>query len=124
MINASNPGIDEKMPVINQKAVSASETDTGPTTSPTLSDSDLDDAFKYLHDHDNAFAESTNVNLAALRRKIDWRIVPIMFVCYVLQFVDKVVINVSWNSPALNGIILTISLHSMQLLWELTRTWP
>ncbi|KFY36707.1 hypothetical protein V495_07667 [Pseudogymnoascus sp. VKM F-4514 (FW-929)] len=93
MINASNPGIDEKMQVINQKAVSASETDTGPTTSPTLSDSDLDDAFKYLHDHDNAFAESTNINLAALRRKIDWRIMPIMFVCYVLQFVDKVVIN-------------------------------
>ncbi|KAL3421352.1 major facilitator superfamily transporter [Phlyctema vagabunda] len=52
---------------------------------------DLDDAFKYLHDHTNAESEGTN--LSALRRKIDWHIVPIMFACYVLQFIDKVVIN-------------------------------
>lgn len=30
---------------------------------------------------------------AALLRKIDWRIVPIMFACYFLQFLDKVLIN-------------------------------
>jgi MFS family permease len=26
-------------------------------------------------------------------RKVDWRVVPIMFACYFLQFLDKVVIN-------------------------------
>jgi hypothetical protein len=30
-----------------------------------------------------------------LRRKIDWRILPIMSACYGLQFLDKVLINVS-----------------------------
>ncbi|KAF2086436.1 allantoate permease [Saccharata proteae CBS 121410] len=33
------------------------------------------------------------VNEKSLLRKIDWRLVPIMFVVYVLQFLDKVVIN-------------------------------
>lgn len=65
--------------------------------SPTCDDHheqrDLDDAFEYLHTHTDA--ESDAVNLPALRRKIDWHIIPIMFACYVLQFIDKVVINVS-----------------------------
>lgn len=54
---------------------------------------DLDEAFQYLHDHTGA--EIEGVNLKSLRRKIDWHIVPIMFACYILQFLDKVVINVS-----------------------------
>ena len=29
----------------------------------------------------------------ALKRKIDWRIVPLMFVCYLLQYLDKTLIN-------------------------------
>ena len=41
----------------------------------------------------------TRVNLQALRRKIDWRIVPIMFLCYTVQFLDKVNINVCFSSP-------------------------
>ncbi|KFY26147.1 hypothetical protein V493_04242 [Pseudogymnoascus sp. VKM F-4281 (FW-2241)] len=89
MTNVSDPIVDEKT-----KAVTGSETDTTSPEIPTVSaerDVDLDDAFKYLHDH--ADAESTSIDLAALRRKIDWRLVPIMFVCYILQFVDKVVIN-------------------------------
>lgn len=28
-------------------------------------------------------------------RKVDWKILPIMLACYILQFVDKVAINVS-----------------------------
>ncbi|KFY12033.1 hypothetical protein V492_04134 [Pseudogymnoascus sp. VKM F-4246] len=97
MTNTTDPVVDEKSQAVNEKAVASSETDdTTSATSPTaraVRDDDLDDAFKYLHDHDHASAESTRINLAALRRKIDWRIVPIMFACYVLQFVDKVVIN-------------------------------
>lgn len=65
------------------------------TSLPSIDDcgvDNLDEAFKYLHDHNDAGSEG--VNIPALRRKIDWHIVPIMFACYVLQFLDKVVINV------------------------------
>ncbi|KFY82170.1 hypothetical protein V500_10766 [Pseudogymnoascus sp. VKM F-4518 (FW-2643)] len=95
MTIASDP-VDEKTQVVNEKAVAGSETDTTSPASPIVGaerDDDVDDAFKYLHDHAVADGESTSINLAALRRKIDWRIVPIMFACYVLQFIDKVVIN-------------------------------
>lgn len=102
MTNAADPVVDEKTQAVNKKAVAGSETDTTLPASLTVlaqHNNDLDDAFKYLHDHGNA--ESTDIDLATLRRKIDWRIVPIMFVCYVLQFVDKVVINVSCNTQLL-----------------------
>ncbi|OBT65510.1 hypothetical protein VE03_05032 [Pseudogymnoascus sp. 23342-1-I1] len=98
MTAASDP-VDEKTQAVNEKTVvGGSETDTTSPASPTVGaererGDDLDDAFKYLHDHADAGGESTSINLVALRRKIDWRIVPIMFACYVLQFLDKVVIN-------------------------------
>jgi hypothetical protein len=53
--------------------------------------SDLDAAYLYLAQHPN---EETAVDLKALRRKIDWWIVPIAFACYTMQFIDKVMINV------------------------------
>lgn len=37
------------------------------------------------------------VTEAALVRKIDWRIVPTLFLAYFLQFLDKVAINVRYN---------------------------
>lgn len=58
---------------------------------PTIETLDRDDAVVYLEGH-NAHA---NVDLAALRRKIDRRLLPYMFCCYVLQFLDKVMLNVS-----------------------------
>lgn len=36
---------------------------------------------------------SNNVNLRALRRRVDLRVVPVMFACYVAQFIDKVLLN-------------------------------
>ncbi|KAF1990821.1 putative allantoate permease [Aulographum hederae CBS 113979] len=36
---------------------------------------------------------NSNIDHAALYRRIDWRIVPLAFLCYFLQFLDKVVIN-------------------------------
>lgn len=56
----------------------------------------VDTAWKYLDAHrdvgDNS--DSEPIDLAALRRKIDWHIVPLMFLCYTLQFLDKVILNV------------------------------
>jgi hypothetical protein len=36
-----------------------------------------------------------SINKKALVRRIDYRIVPLMFFCYLMQFLDKVMINVS-----------------------------
>jgi hypothetical protein len=36
-----------------------------------------------------------DINEKALVRRIDYRIVPLMFFCYLMQFLDKVLINVS-----------------------------
>jgi hypothetical protein len=52
---------------------------------------DLDTAYFYLTEHRNV---AQVVDLNALRRKIDWWIVPMAFLCYTLQFIDKVLINV------------------------------
>lgn len=54
----------------------------------------VDDAALYLKDHQNEALDS-QVDLSALRRKIDRRLMPYMFCCYVLQFLDKVMLNVS-----------------------------
>ncbi|KAB5523170.1 putative allantoate protein [Coniochaeta sp. 2T2.1] len=52
----------------------------------------IDAAWKYLDDHRDATAVEA-VDITALRRKIDFRIVPLMFLCYTLQFLDKVILN-------------------------------
>lgn len=56
---------------------------------------DLDKAYLYMKGHEGEGAEEVGVDLVKLRRKIDWRIVPIMLAAYTMQFVDKVMINVS-----------------------------
>ncbi|KAL2166170.1 hypothetical protein VTG60DRAFT_3176 [Thermothelomyces hinnuleus] len=64
-------------------------------TTPNGASGGLDSAWKYLDAHrdQNALDASTSIDLKALRRKIDWRIVPLMFLCYTLQFLDKVILN-------------------------------
>lgn len=52
-----------------------------------------DDAVVYLEGHAND-ADGPQVDLRALRRKIDLRLMPYMFCCYILQFLDKVMLNV------------------------------
>lgn len=55
-----------------------------------------DEALRYLENHNGiSAAEVDAVDLKALRTKVDWHIVPLMFLCYFLQFIDKVIINVS-----------------------------
>ncbi|KAJ4287040.1 hypothetical protein N0V88_007805 [Collariella sp. IMI 366227] len=53
----------------------------------------VDTAWKYLDAHRDASDAAGPIDLAALRRKIDWHIVPLMFLCYTLQFLDKVILN-------------------------------
>ncbi|KAJ5112046.1 hypothetical protein N7532_000091 [Penicillium argentinense] len=49
-----------------------------------------EDAVAYLA---TAHESEVSVDLKALRRKIDCRLLPFMFCCYVLQFLDKVMLN-------------------------------
>ena len=57
---------------------------------------DLDQAFWYVQDSSvgNDVYPTSASDLKALRRRIDWHIVPIMFCCYTMQFIDKVLLNV------------------------------
>lgn len=56
---------------------------------------DVDAAWTYLHDHFDAHSSTNSIDIKALRRKIDYHIVPLMFACYTMQFVDKVILNYS-----------------------------
>jgi hypothetical protein len=79
-------------PMDEKFQIQETTTSTAPPTNPR---SGLDVAFKYIQDMNAGNFDFEHVNLQALRRKIDWRIVPIMFLCYTMQFLDKVNINVS-----------------------------
>ena len=57
----------------------------------------IDDAWSYLNTQHHDGHDADSINIKALRRKIDRRLVPIMFGCYTMQFLDKVILNVSDN---------------------------
>jgi sugar phosphate permease len=52
-----------------------------------------DAALVFLRDEDTHIVEFTAEQEKALVRKIDWRIVPLMWCCYFLQYLDKTLIN-------------------------------
>lgn len=58
--------------------------------------SGMDRAYDFLAKGGADFNEEQgrNIDLKRLRRKVDWRIVPLMFACYTLQFLDRVALNV------------------------------
>jgi hypothetical protein len=53
----------------------------------------VDDAWSFLNSHAGTDLETSTVDISMLRRKIDWHIVPLMFACYTMQFLDKVILN-------------------------------
>ncbi|KAF4595534.1 MFS transporter [Ophiocordyceps camponoti-floridani] len=66
-------------------SASSSEAALGPRSS-------VDAAWRFLDEHRHAQGVES-VDLRMLRRTIDWRIVPLMFCCYTMQFLDKVILN-------------------------------
>ena len=55
---------------------------------------DTDQAFDFLAaNHVDSDAIHT-IDLPALRRKIDWHIIPLMFACYLMNFIDRTILNV------------------------------
>ncbi|CAG8274428.1 unnamed protein product [Penicillium olsonii] len=69
--------MDEKQPAVEPQPAKADR---------------ADDAVVYLEGHAHG-ADGPQVDLRALRRKIDLRLMPYMFCCYILQFLDKVMLN-------------------------------
>ncbi|KAF2147957.1 allantoate permease [Myriangium duriaei CBS 260.36] len=55
---------------------------------------DADQAYEFLHsaDVDNS-SDTSFVDLARLRRRIDWRLVPFLWLCYTMCWLDKSIIN-------------------------------
>jgi len=87
---------DKETPNIEKGPVDSLESDH---ETPRSSSKEVDAAWQFLDSHrDNDTAVPADERyLAALRRKIDWHIVPLMFMCYTMQFLDKVILNVSFN---------------------------
>ena len=73
--------------------------------SPEQTARDLDQAFWYVEKSSagNDVYPSSARDLKALRRRIDWHIVPIMFCCYTMQFIDKVLLNVRF--PVIDNLL-------------------
>lgn len=93
-------GIREKAGIFLETKGETSSRDTSSSKAEGVGDRnhvpdhhDLDQAYWYVHESNNA-VEPTPRELRVLRRKIDWWIVPIMFCCYTMQFIDKVLLNV------------------------------
>ncbi|KAI6781275.1 uncharacterized protein J7T54_004048 [Emericellopsis cladophorae] len=62
-----------------------------PSETAATADKNVDGAWQFLDQHRDA--EGAGIDLKALRRKIDWHVVPLMFCCYTMQFLDKVILN-------------------------------
>lgn len=56
--------------------------------------SDMDQAYNFLTQKGASNDATPLLHLQHLRRRIDWRIVPLMFLCYTMSFLDKVLLNV------------------------------
>ena len=92
------PGSIEKVP--GGSVRSAESPPFGQQTPPSLKDPDQ--AYRFLQEHGAATTHGEDVSgagLSALRRKVDWNIVPLMFCCYTMQFIDKVLLNVRRPPP-------------------------
>ncbi|KAK3688937.1 allantoate permease [Podospora appendiculata] len=87
--------IDEKIVVEPHQSPVESQSETGFKSGDDASNStkDVDAAWNFLSGHRDADNVASGADLAALRRKIDFHIVPIMFLCYMMQFMDKVILN-------------------------------
>ncbi|KAG5988322.1 hypothetical protein E4U43_004786, partial [Claviceps pusilla] len=77
---------------IHHTASSSSSDNANGSLSANGGITNVDAAWTFL-DHHRDIAGVDAVDLNALRRRIDWHIVPLMFLCYTMQFLDKVILN-------------------------------
>lgn len=105
----SQDGSDEKHGQLNETVQQRS------TLHPDeASGKDVDQACVFLSGAHANNETAHNVNMNALLRKIDWRIVPIMFLCYTMNFIDKVAYNVSDRFEKSQAIAMLTTFSSTQ----------
>lgn len=95
-----DPGYDSELS--SKMSTTSKEKDIGAVTSPAVSDVEVgeikdvknaDAALDFLRHEEGGVREMTLEDERRLRRKIDWMIVPLMWCCYCLQYLDKTLIN-------------------------------
>ncbi|KAH8669005.1 major facilitator superfamily domain-containing protein [Xylariales sp. PMI_506] len=108
-------------------------------------DSLRDEALNFLQQHKNEASLDLTHDRAftkALRRKIDWRLTPFFWLCYTLNYVDKVLLNLTAPFPqyanimgmpaqlhlqgnnystASSSFFITVLLFSLPNIWLLNR---
>lgn len=84
------PSLKEK---IVEAHVSPGDPETGEVVN--ITPRNADDALRFLqHEEEGgSVREMTAQDEKSLRRKIDWMIMPLMWSCYCLQYLDKTLIN-------------------------------
>jgi hypothetical protein len=89
-------GIKHKHPAVHATPLPSPAGSTPPSNAPT----DVDDAWRFLDANRQATADvpDEGIDIKRIRRKVDLRIVPLAFCLYILQFTDKLVLNVSLHS--------------------------
>lgn len=68
--------------------------------SPDGSHQGLDEAYDFLQKHGGDGQLEDQQELRRIRRKIDRNIIPVMFLCYTMQFIDKLSLNVK-STPSM-----------------------
>lgn len=95
---------------VEKKGISVHESDGAPKDNDAVpadgsdNDSRFDQALDFLKQHKNDAAVSLSRQASftrALRRRVDFRVIPFLCCCYTLNFLDKVLLNVrhSGNRP-------------------------
>lgn len=72
-----------------------SKLSTATHDAPGYSDKSLDQAYWLVEETRNVADENATVDLENLRKKFDWQLMPMMFCCSTIQFIDKTTLNVS-----------------------------
>ena len=80
---------------VNDKDSTKHQDENTLRSSPTSISGEVDDAWKYLDAHRDVNVGNEPIDMVAIRRKIDYRVVPLGFLLYMMQFADKLVVNVS-----------------------------
>lgn len=99
---------------VEKKGISVHESDGAPKDNNAVladgsdNDSRFDQALDFLKQHKNDAAVSLSRQASftrALRRRVDFRVIPFLCCCYTLNFLDKVLLNVRHSGNRLEDEI-------------------